>query len=56
MTFAGSSNGRTGRSERLDVGSIPTPAAQTEVIRLEARPAADWEGGRRLGRGSNNAA
>jgi hypothetical protein len=26
--IAGSSNGRTGRSERLDVGSIPTPAAR----------------------------
>jgi hypothetical protein len=31
---AGSSNGRMGRSERLDVGSTPTPAVQAmEVIR-----------------------
>jgi hypothetical protein len=31
---AGSSNGRTGRSERSDVGSIPAPAiVVTEVIR-----------------------
>lgn len=29
---AGSSNGRTGRSERLDVGSIPTPAAWCNAV------------------------
>lgn len=38
--IAGSSNGRIGRSERLDVGSTPAPAAlsEKEVIRLNEEP------------------